>query len=190
MTFFFLLKQHHRTLEDLPDGRFYERDDSSIVQVPHVCAPVWCAYSGDWTKEGHSWTNPRSGTVYTTHPLCFTVESDSSSFFDGFYEITTIDGLTFREGEAWCPDTNSKIPVEKTDPLSIWNPFFQRYDPPCNKNLDTCFPKTKRITYNHETDDFHELFSNNMKMFLDTYCPCCVCCECQKISSWCRCTNV
>ena len=119
--FFYLQKQHPQTLESLPNGRFYTKDNSNIVQVPHGCAPVWCPYNGD-SSDDHYWTNPISGRVHETHPLGLT--TSDSSFFEGFYEITAIEGLTFSEGEAWDPDKNSKIPVEKTDPRSIWNPFF------------------------------------------------------------------
>ena len=166
MTFFFLPEQHPLTLEVLPDGRFYTKGDFYIVKVPYGCAPGWCEYTGDWADGSHSWKNPISHQVHDTHPLGLT--TNDSSFTDGFYEITEIKGLTFGEGEAWCPDTNSKIPVEKTDPRSIWNPFFQRYDPPCD-----CFrsgkvkKKMDRGSYMH-----FNIFIQCRPLFFDVYCNC------------------
>ena len=171
--FFYLPNQHPLTLETLPDGRFYPKDWSYIVDVPHGCAPVWCAYSGDLTDESHSWTNPISGKVYETHPLGLT--TCDTSFFEGFYEIIAIEGLTFGEGEAWCPDTNQKIRVEKTEPRSIWNPFFKRYDPPCHR----CNPR--RIKYDFVNESFHEIFLDHMTIFYEVYCACCSCDYCSKI---------
>ena len=170
MTFFFLPKQHPQTLESLPDGRFCtnECSRSYIVEVPHGCAPVWCEYTGNWTKEDHSWTNPISGQVHTTHPLDF--QRKSCLFFDNFVEITQIKGLTFGEGEAWCPDTNQKIHIEKTDQMSIWNPFFQRYDEPCPKNNSECV--RNRIHYDFVEHNIHEMFKDNMSLFFKVYCPC------------------
>ena len=176
MTFFFLQQQHHLTLESLPDGRFYERDNSNIVQVHYGCAPVWCEYTDDWTNEGHSWTNPISDQVHHTHPLGLTMSD--SSFFDGFYQITKIDGLTFKEGEAWCPDTNQKICVENTNPLNIWNPFFQRYDPPCNGDPSVCDPT--KINYD-VWNMFHKIFTGDMTTFTKVYCKCCFCEKCGDI---------
>lgn len=178
MTFFFLPKQHPRTLEDLPNGRFYTNYWDYIVPVPHGCAPVWYEYTGDWTDEGHSWTNQMSDQVHTTHPLYFTVNSDNS-FFEGFYEITPIEGLTFGEGEAWCPDTNQKIHIEKMDVRSIWNPFFQRYGQYCDRDTYGCNPH--RIKYDYENDSFDEIFTDNMDQFFEVYCVCCCCKYCNKI---------
>ena len=171
MTFFFLPKQHPQTLESLPDGQFYTEywSQSYTVKVPHGCAPVWCEYTGDWTNEGHSWKNPISGQDHTIHPLFLT--TSDGSFFEGFYEITTIEGLTFGEGEAWCPATNSKIPVEKTDQRSIWNPFFQRYDPPCKCG------ELHRINYDFENNTYHVLFDEIMNEFEKVYCAGCFRCE-------------
>ena len=179
MTFFYLPEQHPLTPKSLPDGLFYTKDQSQsyTVKVPHACAPVWCAYTGDWTNEGHSWTNPISGKVYETHPLSLTTSDDS--FFKGFYEITPIEGLTFGEGEAWCPDTNQKILVEKTDQRLLWNPFFQRYDPPCDRDIDTCHPN--RIKYDFTNDSFHDTFADDMTIFYEVYCACCRCEHCSTI---------
>ena len=175
MTFFFLQQQHHLTLDSLPDGRFYERDNSNIVQVHHSCAPVWCEYTGDWADGSHSWTNPISRQVHDTHPLGLKF-IENNSFTDGFYEITEIKGLTFGEGEAWCPDTNSKIPVEKTDPRSIWNPFFQRYDPPCKCG------QAHGTNYDFMNESFHEIFLDDiMTIFYEVYCKCCSCEFCSEI---------
>ncbi len=170
MKSFFLSKQHHLRLDSLPDGRYYTKNHDFIVQFPHNCAPVWCEYTGDWTD--HSWENPISGQVHTTHPLGFTVNSDNS-FFDGFYEITEIKGLTFREGEAWDPDNNSKITVEKTDPLSIWNPFFQRYDPPCNKHF-SCKGIQKEMESFSDCGSYlyFDKFTQCRNLFFDVYCNC------------------
>jgi len=176
--YLYLPKPHLLKMEDLLDGRFYIKDQllGSTLPVPNDCAPVFCEY--DWTDEGHSWKNPISGTVYTTHPLSLT-EPDCF-FFDGFYEITKIDeGLTFREGEAWCPDTNQKVHVEKTDPTSIWNPFFQRYDEQCNRHTEDCDPL--RIEYNSETEDFHRSFNGDMTQFLNVYCRCSICQYCNRV---------
>jgi len=177
MTFFFLPKQHHLTLASLPDGRFYTKDWllSYIVQVQNGCAPVWCEYTGDWTD--NSWTNPISGLVYEKHPLGLT-KSDGA-FFDGFYEITEIKGLTFGEGDAWCPDTNQKIRVEKTDAQSVWNPFFQRYDPPCDRDTVECC--SNRIKYDFVNESFDGIFTNNMTIFYEVYCTCCRCEYCSEI---------
>jgi hypothetical protein len=173
MTFFFLPKQHPLTLKDLPDGLFYTKDwvQSSIVQIPPRCAPVWCAYTGDWTDGGHSWTNPISGRVYETHPLGLTKQD--GSFFDGFYEITAIEGLTFKVGEAWCSDTNQKIRVEKTDVRSIWNPFFQRYDPPCDCWLNRGKVK-KEISSSSDRGSYmyFDKFTQCPHLFFDVYCNC------------------
>lgn len=180
MTFFFLPKQHHLTLNSLLDGRFYTKDCSDIVRVPNGCAPVWCEYTGD-SLEDHSWTNPISGQVHKTPPLGLT-ESDGA-FFDGFYEITSIEGLTFGEGDAWCLETNQKIRVEKTDARSIWNPFFQRYDPPCDRNTYECNPHRLKYKYDFMNESFHEFFTENenMHLFYEVYCACCCCEDCSKI---------
>jgi len=189
MTFFFLPNKHPQILEDLPyGGLFYTKgwSQSSIVQIPPRCAPVWCEYTEDWMKdEGHSWTNPISGQVYETHPLNLTKQDDS--FYDGFYEITEIEGLTFEEGESWCPDTNQKIRVEKTEQQSIWNPFFKRYDPPCNENKWVC-DSSPRVFYGPSVStlrfgfkSIEELLENDMTAFFQVYCKCCVCQRCNKI---------
>ena len=174
--FFYLPKQHPLTLDSLPDGRFYERDNSNIVQVHHSCAPVWCEYTGDWADGSHSWTNPISRQVHDTHPLGLKF-IENNSFTDGFYEITAIEGLTFGEGEAWCPNTNSKISLEKTDPWSIWNPFFQRYDPPCHRCIE------RRIQYDYVNESFHKIFLDDdiMNIFYEVYCECCSCEYCSEI---------
>ena len=173
MTFFFLQQQHHLTLDSLPDGRFYERDNYNIVQVHHSRAPVWCEYTCDWADGSHSWKNQISDRVHTTHPLDLT--DQNVSFFDGFYEITPIEGLTFSEGEKWCTYTNQKIRVEKTDALSVWNPFFQRYDPPCHRCI------LRRIKYDFVNESFHEIFLDDMTIFYEVYCKCCSCEYCSKI---------
>jgi hypothetical protein len=169
--FFYLPNQHPLTLETLPDGRFYRKDWSYIVQVPHCCAPVWCAYTGDLTDEGYSWTNQISCKVYETHPLCLTTSDDS--FFEGFYEITPIEGLTFCEGEVWCPDTNTKIHIEKTDPMSIWNPFFQRYDPQC-VNTWQCKNVKKEMSSSSDCGSYlyFDMFIDCQHLFFDVYCNC------------------
>ena len=174
MTFFFLPEQHHLTLEVLPDGRFYMKGYFYIVKVHYGCAPVWCEYTGNWADGSHSWTNPISHQVHDTHPLGLNFIEDNS-FTYGFYEITEIKGLTFGEGEAWCPDTNQKIRVEKTEPRSIWNPFLKRYDPPCHR----CNPH--RIKYDFVNESFHEIFLDDMTIFYEVYCACCSCEYCSKI---------
>jgi hypothetical protein len=166
MTFIFLPKQHPQTLASLPDGKFYTKDwlRSFIVQVPNGCVPVWCEYTGNWID--HSWKNPISGHVYEKHPLGLP-ESD------GFYEISEIEGLTFGEGEAWCPDTNTKIHIEKTDPMSIWNPFFQQYDPRCNKHF-SCKGVQKEMESSSGRGSYLylDIFTNCRHLFLDVYCGC------------------
>lgn len=175
MTFIYLPEQHPRTLYSLPDGRFYERYNFNIVQVPHGCVPVWCSYSGDWVD--HSWTNPMSGLAHETNPLGLT--TNDTSFYEGFYEMTAIDGITFREGEAWCPDTSAKIHLDKIDPKSIWNPFFQRYDPPCNGDPSVCDPT--KINYDC-WDMVHQFFTGgDMATFTNIYCECCICKFCGNI---------
>jgi hypothetical protein len=172
MTFFFLPKQYPLRLESLPDGLFYIKDDMApfIVQVPPGCAPVWCEYSGD-LSEYHSWTNLISGQVRETHPLGLTISD--SSFFEGFYEITAIEGLTFEEGEAWCQDTNQKIPVKKTDPQSIWNPFFQRYNQSCNKYF-FCKGVKKEMKPSSDCGKYLylDMFTECRELFFEVYCKC------------------
>jgi hypothetical protein len=171
MTFIFLPKKHHLSLENLPDGRYYTKDQllGFVCQVPHGCAPVFCLYNGDWID--HSWTNPMSGRVHETHPLGLTTKD--TSFYEGFYEITTIDGLTFREGDAWCPDTGAKIHVEKTDQQSIWNPFFQRYDPPC-ENYWQCKGVKKEMESSSDRGSYLYLdrFTQCKHLFVEVYCKC------------------
>ena len=167
--FFYLPNQHPLTLETLPDGRFYPKDWSYIVDVPHGCAPVWCAYSGDLTDESHSWTNPISGKVYETHPLGLT--TCDTSFFEGFYEIIAIEGLTFGEGEAWCPDTNTKIHVRKLTLRSVWNPFFQRYDPPCKCGSDKV-EKEMESSSDFGSYKYVDRFSGCKSLFFHVYCNC------------------
>jgi len=172
MTFFFLPKQHPQTQASLPDGRFYTKDwlRSYIVQVPHGCVPVWCEYTGDW--KNHSWTNPISGLVYEKHPLGLTMSD--GDFLNGFYEIAEIEGLTFGEGDAWCLETNAMIRVEKPDPLSVWNPFFQRYDPPCNNHF-SCKGVKKEMESSSGLGSYlylDDIFTNCRHLFLDVYCGC------------------
>ena len=173
---FYLPQQHPLTLDSLPDGRYYTKNHDCIVLIPPNCALFWCPYTGDFTDEDHSWTNPKSRLVHTTHPLGFTVNSDNS-FFDGFYEITEIE-VTFGEGDKLCPDTNAMICVEKTDAQSVWNPFFQRYDPPCDR--DTCDCELHRINYDFVNESFHKIFPN-MTIFYEFYCKCCRCEYCSNI---------
>jgi hypothetical protein len=188
----FYLPNNHPEILDLDlHVYFYTKDwsQSSIVQVPPHCAPVCCEYTGDLTDGGHSWTNPISGQVYyETHP--FGLTKQDGSFYDGFYEITEIQGLTFKEGESWCPDTNQKIHVVKTDGLSIWNPFFQRYDQPCNENKWEC-DSSPRVFYGSSVStlrfgakSIEELLENDMTTFLQVYCKCCVCQRCKKIHDY------
>jgi hypothetical protein len=169
MTFIYLPNQHPQTLKSLSNGLFYPKDWSYTVDVPYRCAPVWCAYSGDFTDESHSWTNLTSGQVYKTHPLGLT--TCDSSFYGGFYEITAIKDLTFEEGESWCPDTSAKIRVEKTDARSIWNPFFQRYDQSCH-----CIPNNnkveKRISNWGSVMYFDDTFRQCRELFFSIYCDC------------------
>jgi hypothetical protein len=185
----YLPEQHPLKLDTLTNGRFYSKDCSYAVQVPHSCAHVWCPYNGDYTNEGHSWTNPISGHVYKTHPLGGLTNRDSS-FYEGFYEITSIKDLTFLEGEAWCSETNQKIRVEKTDARSVWNPLFQRYDPPCESNTPICDsspkvrydPSVSNITFCGRSLD--QLFNDNMEEFLKVFCKCCICERCTKIHDY------
>ena len=171
MPFIFLPKQHPLTLKTLPDCRYYTKDSSGFdtVQVPYGCAPVSCEYTGDWIN--HSWTNQMSGRVHETHPLGLTIRD--SSFIDRFYEITAIEGLTFGEGEAWCPDTNQKIHVEKTDQQSIWNLFFQRYDLAC-ENYWKCKGVKKEMKSSSGRGSYLYLdrFIQCPKLFFDVYCNC------------------
>ncbi len=171
MTFFFLTEQHFMTLENLPDGRYYTKYlvDQFVYQVPHGCAPVWCSYSGDW--HDHSWTNTFTNQVFeNNNPLGLTTKD--TSFYEGFYEITTIDGLTFREGEAWCLDTNEKIHVDKIDPKSIWNPFFQRYDPACSNCSSGKAIKEMSSSSDFGSYLYLDMFIQCQELFFDVYCNC------------------
>ena len=168
---FYLPKQHPQTLESLPNGRFYTKDNSNIVQVPHGCAPVWCPYNDDWVDD-HSWTNPISGQVHEkNHPLGLMFIADKL-FTDGFYEITEIK-LTFGEGEAWDPDTNEKVRVEKIVPKSVWNPFFQRYDPQCD-NYWHCKKVKKEVSSSSDCGKYRYfyMFTQCRHLFFDVYCKC------------------
>ncbi len=147
--------------------QFYMNDNFSYLPVHYYHVPVLCIYN--FNSEYDSWTNPISHQVHTTHPLGLTRQD--GSFTDGFYEITRIEGLTFGEGEAWCHDTNQKIHVEKTDQRSIWNPFFQRYDPPCKCG------ELHRINYDFENNTYHVLFDEIMNEFEKVYCAGCFRCE-------------
>ena len=174
MTFFFLSDKYPLTLKDLPDGRFYTKDWllGCTLPVPNGCVPFWCEYTGDWTNEGHSWTNLRSGQVHTTHPLGLKFIVDNS-FTEGFYEITAIEGITFGEGEAWDPDTNQKIRIEKLVPMSIWNPFFQRYDPPCNKHFFCKGVKKVMKPYSDCGSYLYlDMFTECRELFFEVYCRC------------------
>jgi hypothetical protein len=170
MTFFYLPEQHPLSLENLPDGRFYTKDQllCFVYQVPHGSAPVWCFYSGDWVED-HSWTNPMSGLVHETHPLGLNFIKDNL-FTDGFYEITELK-LIFGEGEAWCPDTRAKIHVDKIDPKSIWNPFFQRYDPAC-KCLSGKAIKEMSSSSDYGSYLYFDMFIQCQELFFDVYCNC------------------
>ena len=181
MPFFYLPKQHPLTLEQLPDGRFFTKEQSQeqyVYQVPFGCGPVWCEYTGDWSPEGDSWTNQITCQIHTKHSLDFTRKN--SSFYEGFYEITQIEGLTFGEGEAWDPDTNEKVRVEKIVPTSVWNPFFQRYDQPCDRDEYECDPQ--HIKYDFVNESFDSIFNTDEKhMFFEVYCTCCRCDDCKRI---------
>ena len=189
MIFFFLQKQHPLKRKDL-DSRFYTKSCSITVLVPYGYAPVSCAYTGDWTNEGHSWRNPISWKFYTTHPLGLT-ETDGS-FFEDFYELTKINALIgkkgrenwiFRKGERWSPETNEiSFPFIFPDLKLVWNPFYQRYDPPCNRNEHDCdvIPKIKCDT----RESVHEIFEKDIDLFTTVYCPCCICKRCHNVHEW------
>lgn len=188
MTFIFLPREHHLTRrEGLPDGRYYTKDQlPSSILVPYAYVPVWCPYTDN---EDHvSWRNPITAETYKTHPLGLT-EKDTA-FFDGFYELTRFnDDLstelknekqwTFGEGMAWCFETNALDVVRKTDPTSIWNPFFQRYDKQCRLHTEDCEPL--RIEYDSKNEDFHSSFNGDMTQFLKVYCPCVICKFCNRV---------
>jgi len=176
---FFLPEKYSLTLEQLESGPFYPMDYSNTVLVPYGCVPVWCPNTGDFTKEGNSYTNLVTGQIHTKNPFGF--RKGDCSFFDGFYETTQIEGLTFGEGEAWDLDTNKKVRVEKMVPTSLWNPFFQRYDPPCNRDEHECNPL--RIKYNYVDESFHTyLFDTNQKdLFFEVYDTCCICDYCGSV---------
>jgi hypothetical protein len=92
----YLPEEHPFTLDQLEFGPFYPVNYLLTVVVPHGCAPVLCEYTGDWSPEGHAWTNPISRQIYTKHPLNFTISG--GSFYENLYEVTQIEGLTFGEG--------------------------------------------------------------------------------------------
>lgn len=190
MIFFFLQKQHPLTRKDL-DSRFYTKSCSITVIVPYSYAPVSCEYIGDRKNKSHSWRNPISGNFYTTHPLGLT-ETDGS-FFEDFYELTKINALIgkkgrenwiFRKGERWSPETNEiSFPFIFSDPKLVWNPFSQRYDPPCNRNEHDCDVLIPKIAYDtHES--VHEIFEEDIGLLTEVYCPCCICRTCHKIHEW------
>jgi hypothetical protein len=181
MTFFYLQTQNSITLSTLPHGRYYTKEqvDSGVYPVPFRSVPCWCSYIGNYV-DVHNWTNSMSNQIYVKHPLGLTVADNS--FLEGFYEITETEGLTFGEGEAWCPDTNQKIRVKKTDVRSIWNPYFQKYDQPCDRNEHDC--ELHRIKYDFSKNSFHEFFSDDIEEFFTYYCRCCRCQNCLQIHLW------
>jgi hypothetical protein len=179
--FFYLPEQHHHILKTFPHGQFYTMDNSGTIPIPFGCAPVFCRSIGDWTDDDRTWVNPFTLNTYTIHPLNVTIK-DASFFDEGFYEITPIEGLTFDEGEAWNPnkgERGEKIRVEKTDPNSIWDPYFKRYSPPCQNKIHKNRPN--RIKY-HPDDGHHALMCPDVLMcpecralFVETYCRCNLC---------------
>jgi len=181
MPFFYLQTQNSITVSTLRHGRYYTEDqlDSGIYPVPFQSLPYWCRYTGNH-NDVHNWTHPTSGQIYETHPLGLTVADNS--FLDGFYEITETEGLTFGEGEAQCLITNKKIRIEKTDRTSVWIPFFQKYDQPCDRNESDC--ELHRSKYDFSKNSFHEFFSDDMKEFFKYYCRCCRCQKCIEIHLW------
>ncbi len=194
MTFFFLPKQHPLTRsKGLAIDQYYTKDQliGSRIPVPYGYVPVWC--QSYYFTGSDFWRNPLTNYTYNDHPLGLTERE--TGYSDGFYEMTSIieieefNGLstelnkgqqwTFREGHAWCFETNTVIVVEKTDPTSIWNPFFQRYDKQCCRTPDSCEPL--RIEYDSEKEDFHSSFNGDMTQFLGVYCRCTICQYCDKV---------
>jgi hypothetical protein len=170
MQFIYLPEQHHLT----PDSLFCKNDPSSIGLVPYGHLPVWYEYNFD----SGSWTNPRTGKCYTTNP--FDLTERDSSFVEGFYELTKIEGLTFHEGEAWSPYEYDKIYVEKTVPSLLWNSFFRRYDPPCDRYSHLCVQH--KIKYEFEKNTIHEFV--NIEELLKCYCECSLCEFCSGIHTF------
>jgi hypothetical protein len=181
MTFFYLQQPTRITVSTLRHGRYYTKDqvDSGVYPVPFRSVPYWYEYTGNY-DDVHNWKNPMSSQIYEKHPLGLTVADNS--FFDGFYEIIETEGLTFGEGEAWCLKTNQPVRVEKTEPMSVWNPFFQKYDQPCDRNERDC--ELHRIKYDFSKNSFHEFFSDDIEEFFTYYCRCCRCQNCLEIHLW------
>lgn len=175
MTFFFLPQQHYLTLETLPDGRFFPENQLFWgYQIPYYCVLSLCQYTGDWDKD-HSWKNKTTNKVYETiHPLGLEYKGAfSSSFTDDFYEIIKIEGLTFGEGEALCPKTFQKIRVEKPNPRFIWNPFLQRWDPPCDCWLNSGKIKKEMSSSSGRGSYMHfDRFVDCENLFFAVYCSC------------------
>jgi hypothetical protein len=173
--------------------------EGSVHPVPYGYVPVRCQYTGNLTGRGHRWKNPYHKESYKRHPLGVVNTPNDNSFYEDFIELTNMKDLLyptgrekwfFHEGESWCIQTNKRVQVEKTDPRLVWNPFFQRYDEPCDNNKWNC-ASSPRVCYGSSVSDvrilgnsLHELLENDMTTFLQVYCTCCICERCRKIHDY------
>lgn len=164
--------------------------------IPYGYALVLITYSG--TENGHAWKNPYRSKNYQMHPMG--LEETDEHFFEDFYELTKIKALIgqpgrekwfFREGEAWSMETYTmSFPIVKSDPESVWNFFEQRYDQPCDNDTWEC-DISPRVSYGALVSDIrflgnslHEIFADDMTLFFQVYCKCCICEQCHKIHDY------
>jgi len=171
---FFLKEGQKLSMENLPDGPFFsQRNEHNIIICPKKCRLVRCEYDGDYDKD-HQWKNPISGKIHRGEHPCG--EKFGDTYFEWFYEITPIEGLTFEEGDVWNHETNTTVRVEKPGRTSVWNSFRQRWEPECTDCLSS------RIKYDLLNENFYFYFpSGELHFFLEVYCNCCVCPHCKYI---------
>jgi len=167
--FYFKEGQSRINLETLQDGRYYTEKsllENYLINIPHKCEPVWCPFTWDYELEEDKWLNPVSGREYYEHPLGLT--NGDGPFYEGFYEITYIEDLTFEEGDIWNHKTNKKDRVENPNiQTCIWNSFRRCYEPRC----DECFED--RIKHNPIEDTYHTNFTpDEMHLYFEVYCRC------------------
>lgn len=197
MTIIFLPKTKDRNLKV---QIFYTKRDlvGETILIPYGCGLVRCEYTGDDTEEGHRWKNQYHPKEYNKHPL--DLKDGDDCFYEDFYEITKINALLsclarktwlFLEGEVWSIEENTMLlPIVKTDPRLVWNPFFQRYDEPCDNNKWSC-ESSPRVCYGSSVSDIRilgnsldEIFADDMTLFFQVYCKCCICERCKKIHDY------
>lgn len=178
--FYFKEGQSRINLENLPDGPFFsQRNQHDIIQIPYGCGLVRCSQTGDDYIDDPEWTNPISGKIHHEHPFG---EKFGDTYFEWFYEITPIEGLTFEEGDVWDHETNTTVRVEKPEQNSVWNSFRQRWEPECTETW-SCFKR--RIKYDYHNENFDSYFPRDeLHFFFEDYCDCCVCEYCGNIHTY------